>query len=101
MLSLRVTKRDLEQACGLADKIVATWNKLRDADVDLLPDCSWTDDVRGWEATLEKLKAAEEQSKAEQLTCTGTLLGGSWYLLTNYNSTYNPLMKPSSALIWL
>ena len=22
------------------------------------------------------------------------ILGGSWYLLTNYNCTYNPLMSP-------
>ena len=28
-------------------------------------------------------------------------LGGSWYLLTNYNCTYNPLISPISVLIWL
>ena len=32
---------------------------------------------------------------------TRPLLGGSWYLLTTYNCTYNPLLSPFSALIWL
>ena len=28
-------------------------------------------------------------------------IGGSWYLFTNLNCTYNPLISPLSALIWL
>ena len=28
-------------------------------------------------------------------------LGGSWCLETSYNGTYNPLLSPRSALIWL
>ena len=30
-----------------------------------------------------------------------TALGGSWYLVTNYNCTSNPLTRPLSDLIWL
>ena len=29
------------------------------------------------------------------------VLGNSWYLLNNYNCTYDPLISPLSALIWL
>ena len=42
-----------------------------------------------------------QRRRSKRLNFFWGVLGGSWYLFTSSNGTYNPLISPLSALIWL